>query len=165
MDRGAWWAAVHGVARVGHDWVTSLSLHFYPLQVGWYHSSLGSVFVFVKLLWGVLCIEKTIHVIKLLILFRFLPVPLSALWRPRSWLAGHHTPRPVSAPLSSAYRVVSYNLLWQRWRNAAMSLLIEFSSYHFPVIYFEYNFKNSLGVLHFHLGKASLEGIWDSLNM
>ena len=26
MDRGAWWAAVHGVARVGHDWATSLSL-------------------------------------------------------------------------------------------------------------------------------------------
>ena len=26
MDGGAWWAAVHGVARVGHDWVTSLSL-------------------------------------------------------------------------------------------------------------------------------------------
>ena len=26
MDRGAWWAAVHGVARVGHNWVTSLSL-------------------------------------------------------------------------------------------------------------------------------------------
>ena len=26
MDRGAWQAAVHGVARVGHDWVTSLSL-------------------------------------------------------------------------------------------------------------------------------------------
>ena len=26
VDRGAWWAAVHGVARVGHDWVTSLSL-------------------------------------------------------------------------------------------------------------------------------------------
>ena len=22
MDRGAWWAAVHGVARVGHDLVT-----------------------------------------------------------------------------------------------------------------------------------------------
>ena len=22
MDRGAWWAAVHGVTRVGHDWVT-----------------------------------------------------------------------------------------------------------------------------------------------
>ena len=22
MDRGAWWAAVHGVARVGHDWAT-----------------------------------------------------------------------------------------------------------------------------------------------
>ena len=26
MDGGAWWAAVHGVLRVGHDWVTSLSL-------------------------------------------------------------------------------------------------------------------------------------------
>ena len=25
MDGGAWWAAVHGVARVGHDWATSLS--------------------------------------------------------------------------------------------------------------------------------------------
>ena len=22
MDRGVWWAAVHGVARVGHDWAT-----------------------------------------------------------------------------------------------------------------------------------------------
>ena len=22
MDRGAWWTTVHGVARVGHDWVT-----------------------------------------------------------------------------------------------------------------------------------------------
>ena len=26
MDRRAWWAAVHGVARVRHDWATSLSL-------------------------------------------------------------------------------------------------------------------------------------------
>ena len=26
MDGGAWWAAVHGVARVWHDWATSLSL-------------------------------------------------------------------------------------------------------------------------------------------
>ena len=26
MDGGAWWAAVHGVAKVGHDLVTSLSL-------------------------------------------------------------------------------------------------------------------------------------------
>ena len=26
MDEGAWWAAVHGVARVGRDWTTSLSL-------------------------------------------------------------------------------------------------------------------------------------------
>ena len=26
MDGGAWWAAVHGVSRVRHDWATSLSL-------------------------------------------------------------------------------------------------------------------------------------------
>ena len=26
MDGGAWWAAVHGVVKVGHDWATSLSL-------------------------------------------------------------------------------------------------------------------------------------------
>ena len=26
MGGGAWWAAVHGVAKVGHDWVTWLSL-------------------------------------------------------------------------------------------------------------------------------------------
>ena len=26
MDRGAWWATVHGVVRVGYDWATSLSL-------------------------------------------------------------------------------------------------------------------------------------------
>ena len=26
MDRGAWWATVHGSQRVGHDWTTSLSL-------------------------------------------------------------------------------------------------------------------------------------------
>ena len=26
MDGGAWWAAVHGVARVGHNWATSFSL-------------------------------------------------------------------------------------------------------------------------------------------
>ena len=25
MDRGAWWATVHGSQRVGHDWVTSLT--------------------------------------------------------------------------------------------------------------------------------------------
>ena len=25
MDGGAWWAAVHGVARVGQDWATSPS--------------------------------------------------------------------------------------------------------------------------------------------
>ena len=22
MDKGAWWATVHGVTRVGHDWAT-----------------------------------------------------------------------------------------------------------------------------------------------
>ena len=26
MDGGAWWAVVHGIAGVGHDWATSLSL-------------------------------------------------------------------------------------------------------------------------------------------
>ena len=26
MDGGAWWATIHGSQRVGHDWVTSLSL-------------------------------------------------------------------------------------------------------------------------------------------
>ena len=28
MDRRAWWVTVHGLPRVGHDWVTSLSLSF-----------------------------------------------------------------------------------------------------------------------------------------
>jgi len=35
MDGGAWWATVHGVARVGHDWANSLSLftfHFHALE-------------------------------------------------------------------------------------------------------------------------------------
>jgi len=27
MERGAWWATVHGSQRVGHDWATSLSLN------------------------------------------------------------------------------------------------------------------------------------------
>ena len=34
MDGGAWWAAVHGVARVGHDWATSLSLSLSPIGEG-----------------------------------------------------------------------------------------------------------------------------------
>ena len=25
MDRGTWWATVHGVAKVGHDWATELN--------------------------------------------------------------------------------------------------------------------------------------------
>ena len=29
MDGGAWWAAVHGSQRVGHDWATSLSLFIF----------------------------------------------------------------------------------------------------------------------------------------
>ena len=31
MDRGAWWASVHGIARVGHDLVTKQQylLHFF----------------------------------------------------------------------------------------------------------------------------------------
>ena len=28
MDRGAWWATVHGVARVGHNWVTEQILTY-----------------------------------------------------------------------------------------------------------------------------------------
>ena len=29
MDRGAWWARVHGIARVGHNLVTKLPPHIY----------------------------------------------------------------------------------------------------------------------------------------
>ena len=29
VDGGAWWAAVHGVTRVGHNWATSLSLSLF----------------------------------------------------------------------------------------------------------------------------------------
>ena len=36
MDGGAWWAAVHGVAGVGRDWETSLSLvTFMPWRERW----------------------------------------------------------------------------------------------------------------------------------
>ena len=30
MDRGAWWATVHGVTRVKHDWATKPPLPLYP---------------------------------------------------------------------------------------------------------------------------------------
>ena len=30
MDGGAWWATVHGVARVGHDWATKPPPHIPP---------------------------------------------------------------------------------------------------------------------------------------
>ena len=33
MDGGTWWATVHGLQRVGHDWVTSLSLSFSAFMV------------------------------------------------------------------------------------------------------------------------------------
>ena len=29
MDRGAWWATVHGVARVGHDLATKTETHLH----------------------------------------------------------------------------------------------------------------------------------------
>ena len=36
MDGGAWWAVVHGLLRVKHDWVTSLSLFtFMPWRRKW----------------------------------------------------------------------------------------------------------------------------------
>ena len=46
MDGGAWWAAVHGVARVRQDWVTSLSLsprmeelQWHPYSTEWSRTS------------------------------------------------------------------------------------------------------------------------------
>ena len=33
MDREAWCAAIHGVTRVGHDWVTALNWMIYTLMV------------------------------------------------------------------------------------------------------------------------------------
>ena len=32
MDKGALWATVHGVARVGHDLVTKLHIHYLILN-------------------------------------------------------------------------------------------------------------------------------------
>ena len=32
MDRGAWLAAVHGVARVGHDFTFTFTFHFHVLE-------------------------------------------------------------------------------------------------------------------------------------
>ena len=37
VNRGAWWATVHGVTRVGHDWVTSA--HTHPLLFRGYSES------------------------------------------------------------------------------------------------------------------------------
>ena len=35
MDRGAWQATVHVVAKIGHDWATFTSLHFVALFTSW----------------------------------------------------------------------------------------------------------------------------------
>ena len=35
MDRGSWWATDHGVARVGHDWVTKHAFSFSPTTQQW----------------------------------------------------------------------------------------------------------------------------------
>ena len=32
MDGGAWWAAVHGVAGVGHDFTFTFTFHFHALE-------------------------------------------------------------------------------------------------------------------------------------
>ena len=32
MDGEAWWAAVHGVARVGHDFTFTFTFHFHVLE-------------------------------------------------------------------------------------------------------------------------------------
>ena len=32
MNGGAWKAAVHGVAKIGHNWMTSLTFHFHALE-------------------------------------------------------------------------------------------------------------------------------------
>ena len=45
MDKGAWWATVHGSQRVGHDWATSLhftSLSLYPLESLHFHHDIAS---------------------------------------------------------------------------------------------------------------------------
>ena len=41
MDRAAWWATVHGVARVGHDWATRVTI---LSSYRWYHWVLRSTF-------------------------------------------------------------------------------------------------------------------------
>ena len=47
MDRGAWWAIVHWVSRVRHDWATNIftSLSYYPID-----------YSFLRILWSLLCI-------------------------------------------------------------------------------------------------------------
>ena len=50
MDRGAWWATVHGIARLGHDWVTKPP----PVIRNAAHVSL-SLCPFAHLPWGTVC--------------------------------------------------------------------------------------------------------------
>ena len=47
MDRGAWWATVHGLQRVGHDWATNTHVCMYEVWkalvdylLPWQHFSL-----------------------------------------------------------------------------------------------------------------------------
>ena len=35
MDRGSWWATVHGVVRVGHDWLTKHAFTYSPTTEQW----------------------------------------------------------------------------------------------------------------------------------
>ena len=43
MDRGAWWATVHGLQRVRHDWVTNNFTFFHKLLRG-SHNQIGFVY-------------------------------------------------------------------------------------------------------------------------
>ena len=38
MDRGAWWATVHGVTRIGHDWASKPPLdNSVEINIQWFH--------------------------------------------------------------------------------------------------------------------------------
>ena len=55
MDRGAWWAAVRGVARVRHDWATKPPPHNSKASIFW-----CSAFFMVQLLYPYMATGKTI---------------------------------------------------------------------------------------------------------
>ena len=99
MDGGAWWAAVHGVARVRQDWVTSLSLFTFmhwrrkwqPTPVFLPGESQGQGFLVGCRLWGRTesdRTEATWQQQQQMLAFWFL-VPLSFLSpAPTSWSSG-----------------------------------------------------------------------------